>query len=143
MNQQLDLFTPRTQGQHHVEEPGRADHPLPDLRGKPPASGTDTSIAQSDRIRGLPKTKRDEERLLIFLTERGEQGATDDEIKWKFGWDGDYERPRRWQLVQQKKVMPSSKRRKTKDGNPATVWVEMKVYLAKFADECLENAGVL
>ena len=119
------------------------EHPLPDMRGQPPANRMDTSIAQADRIRELPKTKRDEAALLVWLTERGLSGATDDEIKTNFGWDGDYERPRRWRLVQQDKVRPSSLRRKTRDGNPATVWIVMKVYLTQFAGECLKNAGVI
>ena len=80
---------------------------------------------------------------MVWLTERGLSGATDDEIKTNFGWDGDYERPRRWRLVQQDKVRPSSLRRKTRDGNPATVWIVMKVYLTQFAGECLKNAGVI
>jgi len=136
MNTQTEMFTQTG----NVLTPAHREHPLPDMRGQPPANRMDTSIAQADRIRELPKTKRDEAALLVWLTERSEQGATDDEIKTHFEWDGDYERPRRWQLVQQDKVRPSSLRRKTKDGNPATVWIVIKAYLTQFADECLRNS---
>ena len=95
---------------------------LPDIAGEPPAQNVDTSIAAADRIKKLPKTKSSEAALLKWLTERGGFGATDDEIKEYFGWDGDYERPRRWSLVKQGLVYKSNLRRMTKDGNPAVVW---------------------
>ena len=96
---------------------------LPDMRGQPPAQNVPTSLAAADRVRDLPKTKRDEVLLSQWMEFRGCLGATDDEIKEHFGWDGDYERPRRWTLVKHKKVFASEKRRKTKDGNAAIVWM--------------------
>ena len=97
--------------------------PLPDMMGQPPAQNVPTSLAAADRVRDLPKTKRDEVLLSQWMEFRGCLGATDDEIKEHFGWDGDYERPRRWTLVKHKKVFASEKRRKTKDGNAAIVWM--------------------
>ena len=143
---QPELFTTRQVGGLTFEEPtltvGRitfAPHPLPDMRGQPPAQNVDTSISAADRIRDLPKTKRDQVALLAWLAECGEHGATDDEIKARFGWDGDYERPRRWTLGKKGLVIASGKTRKTEDGFPAIVWVEMKIGLKMLADECIRN----
>ena len=95
---------------------------LPDMAGLPPAVNVDTSLASADRIKKLPKTKFSEAAILKWLTERAGYGATDDEIKDFFGFDGDYERPRRWSLVKQGLIQKTALRRMTKDGNPAVVW---------------------
>lgn len=95
---------------------------LPDIAGEPPAQNVDTSLAAADRIKKLPKTKFSEAAILKWLTERAGYGATDDEIKDFFGFDGDYERPRRWSLVKQGLIQKTALRRMTKDGNPAVVW---------------------
>ena len=112
---QLDLFEPVV---------GRITQPttLPDMAGLPPAVNVDTSLAAADRIKKLPKTKFSEAALLKWLTERAGFGATDDESREYFGWDGDYERPRRWSLVKQGLNQKTALRRMTKDGNPAIVW---------------------
>jgi hypothetical protein len=96
--------------------------PDPDWKPEPPAVPVETSLAAADRISKLPKTKRDEAALLDWLEFRGPYGATDDEIKAHFGWDGDYERPRRWRLVKNGLVCATESRRATRDGNPAIVW---------------------
>ena len=92
--------------------------PLP-----PFARGSDTSEAAAIRIYGASKTKLDEAALSQWMEFRGTTGATDDEIQKHFNWDGDYERPRRWTLRKQGLIFKSEMKRKTKDGNPATVWV--------------------
>lgn len=100
--------------------------PAPDWKPEPPAVPVETSLAAADRISKLPKTKRDEAALLDWLEGRGPYGATDDEIKARFGWDGDYERPRRWRLVKNGLVCKSNgPKRDTKDGNPAIVWIKI------------------
>jgi len=119
--------------------PGVRKMVLPDMLGQPPAQNVETSIAAADHIRDLPKTKRDQRALMEWLIEIGAHGATDDEIKQHFGWDGDYERPRRWTLCKHGMVIGSGKTRKTKDGFPAIVWVEMKVALKTLTDECIKN----
>jgi len=116
--EQLEMFDVRESGQHQVFDT------LPDLIGEPPAMNVPTSIQSADRIKKLPKTKLAEAVLHRWLVERGQYGATDDEIQEHFGWDGDYERPRRWALMKRETnyIYRSELKRKTRDGNPAIVW---------------------
>lgn len=61
-------------------------------------------------------------RILLFLQERGAQGATDDEIQATLGLSGDTERPRRQELETRHLVMCGNDTRPTRKGKPATVW---------------------
>lgn len=125
---QLSLFDQEQVGNLVREVPSTVEritfeHPLPDMRGQPPAMPVATSQDAADRIRDIPKTKKDQRALMEWLIQRSGEGATDDEIKDHFGWDGDYERPRRWTLCKHGLVVASGRTRKTKDGFPAIVWV--------------------
>lgn len=96
---------------------------FPDVPVSAPHNKTDTSIAAAKKITSLSRTRRDENTLLQFFAKRGSHGATDWEIENAFGWNGSYERPRRWQLVKENLVESKpEKRRKNPSGNTMKVW---------------------
>ena len=66
--------------------------------------------------------------VLAMLRDRGEGGATDQEIQDALRLPSNTQIPRRWELVNAGAVVASGRRRKTRSNCPATVWV-----LAKFA----------
>lgn len=68
-----------------------------------------------------PRTGTQRRRVLDYLREVGEFGATDSEIQAALRMDGNTERPRRIELVAAGRVVDSQKRRVV-DGRPAIVW---------------------
>lgn len=86
-----------------------------------------TSRAAAESVEGVRVSA--EKRLLAWLQERGELGATDHEIADAFGWPGDTVRPRRRALVMAGFAKDSGKKRRTGKPLPsgerrrATVWV--------------------
>ena len=126
---QQDLFVGRiTQLTNHVPDTkkkvmsAKAKKQLTDIFGYTPAVNVPTSIEAADRASKSSKTRVDALVLWHWLMERGEHGATDDEIITKFGWTGNYGRPRRWSLVRQHLVYRTHMKRKTRSGCPAYVW---------------------
>src|SRR5690242_14601157 len=83
------------------------------------ASNDTTSREAGEQIEGDQRTILNERRLLAWLKESG--GATDQECQEHFGWDGNYQRPRRHRLVRLKLVRDSGERRKT-GRVPCIVW---------------------
>ncbi len=61
-------------------------------------------------------------RLLAFLRERGEEGATDEEGSDALGWNPSTYRPRRVELVAKGLVRDQGKQRKCRSGRNAVVW---------------------
>ena len=61
--------------------------------------------------------------VLSMLRERGEHGATDQEIQDALQLPSNTEIPRRWELVNAGAVVASGRKRKTRSNCPATVWV--------------------
>lgn len=105
MTQQLDLFT----------------HPLPDMRGQPPAQPVATSIAAADAIK--PCTNKLRKLVLDYISKQGKTGATDDECQKALNMIGSTQRPRRIELFQQGKICLAPMMRKTRTGRNANVWV--------------------
>lgn len=69
-------------------------------------------------------------KVFRYLLARGDEGATDEEGQAETGLSPNTYRPRRRELTDERKypngatpVVDSGRRRKTKGGNPATVWV--------------------
>jgi hypothetical protein len=62
-------------------------------------------------------------RVLAYLRGRGEDGATDEEMQDALGMGGSTERPRRVELVEMGSVVDSGRKRKTRSGRNAVVWV--------------------
>lgn len=60
------------------------------------------------------------------IESQGELGATDEEIQEATGMAQNTERPRRGELVAQGIIVKSDKKRKTKSGRTAAVWVHRK-----------------
>jgi hypothetical protein len=81
----------------------------------------DTSRIAAGRIAGYTGTLRDA--VFGLLRERGEHGATDQEIQDALSLASDTEVPRRWELVKAGAVVASGRKRKTRSNCPATVWV--------------------
>lgn len=88
----------------------------PAHRNAPP-----TSRIAARRIAGRTATLR--AAVLGLLVERGDDGATDEEIQLALGLASNTEIPRRWELVNLRLVVASGRRRPTRSGCPATVWV--------------------
>ena len=61
--------------------------------------------------------------MLRFLLDRADYGATDEEMQTATGMNPSTQRPRRCELVEMGKVMPSYLTRRTKSGRKAVVWV--------------------
>ena len=61
--------------------------------------------------------------VLAFLASRGERGATDQETQDALGLSSDTQVPRRWELVKSGMVGATDRRRPTRSGRGATVWV--------------------
>ena len=89
----------------------------PPVRHDAPA----TSLVAADRIADHAGTLR--AAVLAMLRERGEHGATDQELQTALGLSSDTEVPRRWELVNAGEVAASGRKRKTRSNRPATVWV--------------------
>lgn len=63
------------------------------------------------------------ERVHRYIREQGPFGATDDEVQYELDMNPSTQRPRRIELVQQGRVRDSGRKRKTRSGRNATVWV--------------------
>ncbi len=93
----------------------------PNLFSLPPHSNPTTSREAAEAI--APSVEILREQVRQYLKSQGEEGATDLEIQAALGMIGDTERPRRDELVKSFEVRNSGKRRKTKSGRSAIVWV--------------------
>jgi hypothetical protein len=81
----------------------------------------ETSRIAADRIAGRTATLR--AAVLSMLRDRGEYGATDQEIQTALQLPSNTEIPRRWELVNAGIVAASGRKRSTTSGCPARVWV--------------------
>lgn len=80
-----------------------------------------TSSIAADRIAGYTKDLR--ARVLAFIMAQGAHGATDDEGEAVLGIKPQTYTPRRGELVKERLVVDSGRRRNTASGRPAAVWV--------------------
>lgn len=92
-------------------------HPQP----APYVQGSETSRAAAQHVGNATGAMR--EAVLRFLADRGDEGATDEEIGSALRLGGSTARPRRVELVAAGCVRDSGKRRPTTSGRAATVWV--------------------
>ena len=76
-------------------------------------------------------------RVLAFLLQRGEHGATDGEMQAALSMNPSTQRPRRIELVNAGLVKDSGVKRKTESGRSAVVWVA--VFIVK--KESAQNDG--
>lgn len=88
----------------------------------PPAQRhSPTSVAAAEGIEPRAETLR--RAVLEFLRQRGEQGATDEEIQDALAMPGNTARPRRRELQMAGLVVDSGNTRETRSGRQAVIWV--------------------
>ena len=108
---------------------GRNSHPDPTrLPPTPPArhnAPAGTSEVAAALIDGSAKDLR--ARVLAFIIERGQHGATDDEGEAALGIKPQTYTPRRGELAKLGLVADSGERRPTASGRPAAVWVPARL----------------
>lgn len=98
--------------------------PTASAKLKPPAhhnAPPGTSDEAARRIEPHRPTQR--ERVRALIESRGASGATDQEGAELLGMAPDSYRPSRIQLVQLRLVSDSGRRRTTRAGRPAAVWI--------------------
>lgn len=95
-----------------------SEHPY---GGHAPSVGSTTSKAAADHVEGSIATKR--LTVLAAIQKRGGQGYTDDELERRLGMCHQSLSARRRELVLLNQVKDSGKRRLTRSGRSATVWV--------------------
>ena len=98
-----------------------ADLPLFAAPARAPAvQHSRTSMAAADAL--TPKTLNALQRQVVeFLHQRGEHGATDEEMQGGIPMEPNTQRPRRRELAKRGLVVEAGER-KTRSGKKATVW---------------------
>lgn len=84
-------------------------------------SSRETSAQAHQKIQR--HAERIEDRILRFLQECGTDGATDDEIQVALGIYGDTQRPSRVRLCRAGLICGTTRKRSTRKGRAAAVWV--------------------
>jgi hypothetical protein len=84
---------------------------------RPYVRSSQTSKAAGNSVSNAEQGRQ---RILAYL--RQTYGCTDQELQVALGMSGDYERPRRVELVCRGEVIDSKRTRKTSSGRDATVW---------------------
>ena len=108
----------------------------PDLFGAAPrAAGSETSAAAARSIEPVRMT--DLLRVLLWIADCGERGATDDEIEYATSMKHQSASARRWELRGAGLVRDSEVRRPTRSGRSAIAWVA-----TERAREWLKSQGV-
>lgn len=100
------------------------DHETQPYQGFPPHSDGDTSLKAAIQI--VPDVETLRASVLAYLIRCGYRGATDEEIQEALGMSGNTERPRRRELLLLGHVYRTDKRRTTKAGRSAVVWMAVK-----------------
>jgi len=88
------------------------EHPLPDMRGQPPAVNNPNSIAAADAFK--PYLSRAEQVVYAFIVNQGADGATDNEIidhAAGLGWSRNGPRARRVALRDRGLVVQNGNRK--------------------------------
>jgi hypothetical protein len=104
--------------------PDNLDRMQPEFFDDPPAQRhSPTSLEAAESIRPITGALRI--RVLEFLRQCGELGATDEEILQALGQEmgANTLRPRRIELVRMGAVLDSGRTRKTASGRKAVVWI--------------------
>jgi hypothetical protein len=71
----------------------------------------------------VPDTARLQRQVLEHIAKAGRYGCSDDDLKWALGLRHQTASARRRELVLMGLVVDSSRRRTTRSGRKATVWV--------------------
>lgn len=95
--------------------------PQPAPEPTPPHSGSQTSRDAAEAIKPSAATLR--HKVLCYIAEQGDHGATDAEVQEALGMAGNTQRPRRQELETMKLIRKSNKTRPTPSGRQAVVWV--------------------
>jgi hypothetical protein len=82
-----------------------------------------TSREAADAIK--PDASELRRRVLAYLRGRGEDGATDEEMQTGIPMVPNTQRPRRVELVEMGSVVDSGRKRRTRSGRNAVVWVSV------------------
>lgn len=88
----------------------------------PHVHGSDTSKAAAQAMPDASAASL-REHVYRYIKRQGAHGATDHEIQVALQLEGSTQRPRRVELVQQKRITDSGERRETPSGRKAAVWV--------------------
>lgn len=88
--------------------------------GAPYQGHSDTSREAAEAIEPDAATLRGQ--VLCFIRQRGETGATDDEVQIGLRMNPSTERPRRIELWRIGLVKQTARKRPTRSGRNATVW---------------------
>lgn len=86
-----------------------------------PHNGTATSVAAADMKQDRGTAQLDRLRVLAFIRERGERGATDEEMQIGIPLAGNTQRPRRWELAMDGTIYKDGTR-STTSGGKAAIW---------------------
>ena len=91
-------------------------------RANPPFQGH--SVTSRQAAESIAKPSRTlKAKVHFFISIRGRDGCTDEEIQTALGMNPSTQRPRRVELVRDGVVKDSGKQRKTRSGRNAVVWV--------------------
>ena len=124
-----DLFEPEVRVCHLCKQRGRhlprcPENPKYELYGgTPPHSDSETSLAAAHKIKTSAESLRG--RVLQYIRDEAARGATDDELEVALDMRHQTASARRRELVLQGAIIDSGRRRKTRSGRFAKVWVEL------------------
>ncbi len=74
-------------------------------------------------VEGESAAETQRKRVLMFLQDIGESGATDEEMQLGLGMVGNTQRPRRVELFRADLICDSGRTRPTRSGRLAVVWM--------------------
>jgi hypothetical protein len=95
----------------------------PDLFLSSPAPAQRHSRTSLDAAKAIePGAGTDRLKVLMYLRDQGQRGATDEQIQDALGLAGSSERPRRVELLEAGLIWQSIETRATRSGRQATIW---------------------
>lgn len=92
--------------------------PVPAKRPPRPRRAKRAILAEPPRYTGTDRAK-----VLQYITEAGNFGATDEEAQVQIPMGANTQRPRRIELVRMGAIKDSGRTRRTIAGHPAVVWI--------------------
>ena len=85
-----------------------------------------TSVAA--KIKAEPRLSARRAMIYMYLCERQDEGATDQEMQKALNMNGDTLRPTRGSLVKNGLIYDSGKTRQNENGNECIIWVVSKIH---------------
>lgn len=98
-----------------------SQHPLTQCRCSLPRQSHSQASCRAAEA-AVPRSTTDRGRVLGFLRERGEYGATDEEMQIALAMNPSTQRPRRIELLKSGWIYATDASRRTRSGSPARVW---------------------